>query len=68
MKKQKTIGETIQKIRQERDLTQERLASKASVPYPTLIKIESNQVKNPTIKTVKKIAKALKVSLDNLVK
>lgn len=66
MKSQKAIGEKIQKIRQEKKLTQEELAEKADVPYPTLIKIESNQVKNPTIKTVKKLAKALEVSIDYL--
>ncbi len=62
-----TIGGKIQKLRKEMGLTQEELAKKADLSYTTLIKIESDQVKNPTIKTIRKIAEALEVSLDNLV-
>jgi transcriptional regulator with XRE-family HTH domain len=62
-----TIGGKIQKLRKEMGLTQEELAKKANLSYTTLIKIESDQVKNPTIKTIRKIAEALEVSLDNLV-
>jgi len=63
-----TIGEKIQKLRIKRRLTQEELAKKADLSYTTLIKIEGGQVQNPTIKTIQKIAKALDVSIDNLVK
>ncbi len=66
MKKQNLIGSRIQKVRKQRGITQESLAEKAGVPYPTLIKIENGQVKNPTIKTVKKIAEALGVTIDYL--
>jgi transcriptional regulator with XRE-family HTH domain len=62
-----TIGGKIQKLRKKMGLTQEELAKKANLSYTTLIKIESDQVKNPTIKTIRKIAEALEVSLDNLV-
>jgi transcriptional regulator with XRE-family HTH domain len=63
-----TIGSKIKTIRKKQRLTQEDLARKAGIPYATLLKIENNYVINPTIKTIKKIADALGVSLDNLVK
>jgi transcriptional regulator with XRE-family HTH domain len=62
------VGEQIQKIRKAKDLTQDELAKLAEIPYTTLAKIESGMVKNPTIKTLVKIANALKVSLDDFVK
>ena len=40
----------------------------ADVTYNTVIKIESGANKNPTIDTLSKIAKALGVGVDNLVK
>lgn len=62
------IGEKIQKIRNKKGLTQEELARIASVPYTTLAKIESGQVKNPTINTLIKVANALETTLDELIK
>jgi transcriptional regulator with XRE-family HTH domain len=62
------IGEKIQKIRNDKKLTQEELAKKADISYTTLIKIEQGKVENPTIKTLKKIASALEVSVDDLIK
>jgi transcriptional regulator with XRE-family HTH domain len=61
------IGENIQKIRKSQNLTQDELARKAGIPYTTIAKIESGMVKNPTIMTLVKLAKALKVSLDDFV-
>jgi len=40
----------------------------ADVSNNTIIKIESGGIQNPTIKTVQKIARALDVSVDNLIK
>ncbi|MFH1543241.1 MAG: helix-turn-helix transcriptional regulator [Patescibacteria group bacterium] len=62
-----SLGEKIKKLRNDKDLTQEELARKANIPYATLMKIENGQVKNPTIKTIYKIAKALNISLDELI-
>lgn len=62
----KTIGEAIQKLRLDKELTQEELAIKADVSYTSLVKIERDQVKNPTIKTLKKLADALEVSVDDV--
>lgn len=56
------------KIRKEKGLTQEGLARKADISYHTVIKLESGGIKNPKIDTVIKIAKALCISLDDLMK
>jgi len=62
------IGDNIQKIRKKIGLTQDGLARKADIPYTTLTKIESNVVKKPSVQTVAKIAKALDVSMEELIK
>jgi len=49
-------------------LTQDNLARKADIPYTTLTKLESNVVKKPSVQTVAKIAKALGVSIEELIK
>ena len=49
-------------------ISQDRLSKLADVTYNTIIKIESGANKNPTIETLAKIAKALEVSVDNLIK
>jgi len=38
------------------------------VAYNTIVKIESGENQNPTIETAQKIAKALGVSIDELLK
>ncbi|HEC91373.1 MAG TPA: XRE family transcriptional regulator, partial [Candidatus Atribacteria bacterium] len=54
------------KLRKRLKLSQEELAKKAGITYSTLIKIESGANDNPTIKTIKRIASALKVKVDDL--
>jgi transcriptional regulator with XRE-family HTH domain len=60
------LAENIKKLRKQHKLSQEKLATEANITYSTIIKIESGVNDNPTIKTLKKIADALKVSVDNL--
>jgi transcriptional regulator with XRE-family HTH domain len=64
----KTIGAKIKAWRAVKDLTQDELAKKADLPYPTLVKIESDVVQNPSIDTVTKIAAGLGVTVDELIK
>ncbi len=68
MTDEKTIGLKIKAWRSKRDMTQDVLAKKANIPYPTLAKIESGAVQNPSIETVVKIAAGLGVTLDELIK
>jgi transcriptional regulator with XRE-family HTH domain len=47
-------------------LSASALARKADIPYTTLTKLEPNVVKNPSVQTVAKIAKAIKVDMEEL--
>ncbi|HRN70083.1 MAG TPA: helix-turn-helix transcriptional regulator [Candidatus Woesebacteria bacterium] len=60
------IAKNIKRARKKLGLTQEQLAVKAGIPYATLSKIESGQVTNPTVSTLKKIADALNISVDDI--
>ncbi|GBE05768.1 MAG TPA: XRE family transcriptional regulator [Nitrospirae bacterium] len=61
------LSENIKRYRKKKGLSQDKLAKLADVTHTTLIKIESGANDNPTIKTLRKIADALGVSLDKLV-
>jgi len=63
-----TISKNIKKLRKAKDLSQDKLSRLADVSHATIIKIESGGIQSPTIDTVQKIAKALGVSLDDLMK
>jgi len=58
----------IRKLREKKKLSQEKLARLADVANNTIIKIESGENPNPTLDTLQKIARALEISLDDLVK
>ena len=62
------IGKNIRKFRKEKGLSQEKLARAADISLNTLTKLESGFASKPTIQTVKKIADALRVTIDKLVK
>jgi len=61
------IGKNIRALRQKRKLSQEKLARLTDISLNTLTKIESGFTKRPSIQTIHRIAKALEVSLDELV-
>ena len=62
------ISKTLRKIRENKGLSQEKLARLADVANNTIIKIEAGKNQNPTLDTLKKIAKSLDVSIDELIK
>jgi len=62
------IAENIKKYRNKMGVSQDRLSKLADITYNTIIKIESGANKNPTIETLAKIAKALSVGVDDLIK
>jgi transcriptional regulator with XRE-family HTH domain len=64
----KTISENIKKTRAKLGLTQDDLAKKADVKYTTLMKVESGTVNKPSVQTMDKIARALGVSIEDLIK
>jgi len=57
----------LKKLRNKKGWSQERLAREAGISYHTLIKIEQDRIRNPKLETLIKLAKALGVSLDELV-
>ena len=63
-----TIGENIKKRRTKLGLSQEDFAQKSDVKYTTLTKIETGVIKKPSVVLVAKIAKALGVSIEDLLK
>lgn len=62
------LGQKIKKLRTKLNLSQDDFARKADVPYTTLTKIETGVIKKPSVFVVSKIAKALSVSVDELLK
>jgi transcriptional regulator with XRE-family HTH domain len=62
------LAENIRRLRIKKGLSQEKLARLADISNNTLIKIEQGIAKEPTITTVTKIASALGISIDELVK
>ena len=61
------IANNLRKLRKAKGLSQERLARLANVANNTIVKIEAGKNKNPTLDTLKKIAKAFEVSVDDLI-
>jgi transcriptional regulator with XRE-family HTH domain len=62
------IGENIKKYRNRQGLSQEDFAKKSGVKYTTLTKIESNVIKKPSVLIMAKLAKALGVNIEDLIK
>jgi len=65
-KQEYPFSKNLKKLRQAKGLSQDRLAKLADVTNNTIIKIEQGENINPTLATLKKITKALGVSLDEL--
>ena len=61
------LAKNLRKLRESKNLSQERLARLADVANNTIIKIEAGKNQNPTLDTIKKIAKVLKISIDELI-
>ena len=66
--KKSTIANNIKTYRTKLGVSQDRLSKMADITYNTIIKIESGGNQNPTIDTLSKIAKALDVGVDDLIK
>lgn len=62
------LGKIVKKLREKLGLSQEKLARLADVSNNTVINIEAGKQDNPTIETLKKVANALQVGVDDLIK
>lgn len=58
----------IKQAREKLGLSQEKLARLVDVSNNTIINIESGKQNNPTIETLAKIARALNIKVDDLLK
>jgi putative transcriptional regulator len=67
MSKNEELAKNVEKLRKQKGLSQEKLARLADVANNTIIKMESGENKNPTLETLRKVAKALNVSIDELI-
>lgn len=65
---QSKIGKNLKKLRQEKGISQDRLSKLADLSLNTVVTVESGVNPNPTIETLTKIAKALDVGVDDLIK
>jgi len=62
------IGKNLKKLRQEKGISQDRLSKLADLSLNTVVTVESGVNPNPTIATLTRIAKALGVGVDDLIK
>ena len=63
-----TIGKNIRRFRQEKGISQDRLSKLADLSLNTIVNIEAGGNLNPTIETLTKIANALRVKVDDLIR
>jgi transcriptional regulator with XRE-family HTH domain len=57
----------IEEFRNKRKMNQQQLSKASGVPQPMISQIETGDVANPTIKTLHKLATALKCTVDDLI-
>ena len=62
------IAENLKKLRAKKGLSLEKIARLADLSLNTIVKVENGINKNPTIETLTKIARALEVGVDDLIK
>ncbi|HOK94967.1 MAG TPA: helix-turn-helix transcriptional regulator [Anaerohalosphaeraceae bacterium] len=62
------ISENLKKLRAQKSYSLEKVARLADLSLNTVVKIENGINKNPTIETITKLAKALDVEIDDLIK
>lgn len=62
------ISENLKKLRYKKGYSLEKVARLADLSLNTIVKIENGGNQNPTIETLTKIAKALEVGVDDLIK
>jgi len=68
MSASQNLSNNIKRLREAKGPSQEKLARLADVANNTLIKMESGENKSPTLEALKKVAKALDISVDDLIK
>lgn len=62
------LGDNIRKLRQKKGISQDRLSKEVDLALNTVVKMETEENPNPTTETLQKIAKALNVNIEDLIK
>ena len=62
------IASNFKKLRAQKGYSLEKVARLADLSLNTIVKVENGVNQNPTIETLTKIAKALEVGVDDLIK
>ena len=62
------ISDNLKKLRAKKGYSLEKVARLANLSLNTIVKIGNGVNQNPTIETLTKIAKALEVGVDDLIK
>jgi len=62
------ISKIVKKHRENKELSQEKLARLANVSNNTIVNIEAGKQNNPTIETLKRIDRALDIDISELIK
>jgi transcriptional regulator with XRE-family HTH domain len=62
------ISDNLRKLRGKKGYSLEKVARLADLSLNTIVKVENGVNQNPTIETLTKIAKALEVGVDDLIK
>ena len=60
------LAKNLKKLRQQKKLSQEKLARLIDISYNTIAKIEAGKAKNPTFDTLSKLADVFGISMDEL--
>lgn len=67
-KSSNSIAENLKRLRKEKDYSLEKVSKLADLSLNTVAKVESGVNTNPTIDTLQKLASALQVGVDDLIK
>jgi transcriptional regulator with XRE-family HTH domain len=67
-KSDNTIAENIKRLRKEKDYSLEKISKLADLSLNTVAKIEKGINSNPTYETLQKLALALDVDINDLIK
>ncbi len=62
------LGRVLKELRETRGLTQDQLAKKAKVARPYITMLEGGVKRNPSLATLRRLAKALKVKVGELLR
>jgi transcriptional regulator with XRE-family HTH domain len=62
------IADNLKRLRDKKGYSLEKVARLSDLSLNTIVKIENGVNQNPTIETLLKIAKALEIEIDDLIK